>query len=128
MLFPLALSSSARYLAADVPVMPLPTMHMSASAGSCSVVRCPIKNSLGSLCQKELLDFGVGSVARSCIMLQLLAMAGGGRVLDGGEGCGTACWVNSDLCVPRLIYLTVVVQWCDGNDSEYALLLVGSIL
>ena len=69
-LFPLALSSSARYLAADVPVMPLPTMTISASAGSSSVVRCPIKNSLGSLCQKELLDAGVGSVERSCFMLR----------------------------------------------------------
>lgn len=70
MLLPLALSSSARYLAADVPVMPLPTMTTSASAGSSSVVRCPMRNLLGSLCQKELLEVGVGSVARSCFMLR----------------------------------------------------------
>ena len=55
--------------------MPLPTITMSASAGSCSVVRCPSKNSLGSLCQKELLDFGVGRVARSCFMLRELSIA-----------------------------------------------------
>lgn len=71
MLFPLALSSSARYLAADVPVIPLPTITMSASAGRHSVVRCPSRNSLGSLCQKELLDVGVGSVARVCFMLRM---------------------------------------------------------
>src|SRR5690242_9452189 len=69
-LLPLALLSSAKYLAADVPVMPLPTMTISASAGSSSVVRCPIKNLLGSLCQNELLEVGVGSVARSCFMMR----------------------------------------------------------
>ena len=47
-------------------------MTMSASAGRHPVVRCPSRNSLGSLCQKELLDAGVGSVARVCFMLRLL--------------------------------------------------------
>jgi hypothetical protein len=69
MLLPLALSSSARYRAALAPVMPDPTMTMSASAGSASVVRWPSRNSLGSLCQKELEDVGVGRVARSCLIV-----------------------------------------------------------
>lgn len=69
MLLSFALSSSARNLAAEVPVIPLPTITISASAGSSSVVRCPMRNSFGSLCQKELVEAGVGSVARSCLMV-----------------------------------------------------------
>ena len=70
MLLPFALSSSERNLAAEVPVMPLPTMTISASAGSSWVVRWPSRNSLGSLCQKELVDVGVGREARSCFMVR----------------------------------------------------------
>ena len=74
---PSALGSSERNLAAEVPVMPLPTMTMSASLGRSSVVRWPSRNWLGSLCQKELDDVGVGSVARGCFMVGMVA--GGGR-------------------------------------------------
>lgn len=70
MLFPRALSSSTRYLAAEVPVIPLPTMTMSASAGISVVVRWPRRNSFGSLCQNESVDLAVGSVARSCSILK----------------------------------------------------------
>lgn len=49
--------------------MPLPTMTISASAGRSSVVRCPMRNSFGSLCQKEFVEVGVGSVARACRIL-----------------------------------------------------------
>lgn len=69
MLFPSALLSSLRYLAADVPVMPVPTMTISASAGSSSVVQCPRRNSFGSLCQNEFEYIGVGRVARACLMV-----------------------------------------------------------
>jgi hypothetical protein len=69
MFLPLALSSPARYRAALAPVIPDPTMTMSASAGSASVVRWPSRNSFGSLCQKELDDVGVGRVARSCLIV-----------------------------------------------------------
>lgn len=68
MLFPFALSSSLKNLATDVPVIPVPTQTMSASAGSSSVVRCPSKNLFGSLCQKELVDVAVGSEARLCLI------------------------------------------------------------
>ena len=61
----LALASSARNLAADVPVMPEPTMTMSASAGRSGVVRCPRRNSEGSLCQNEAVESGVGRLAIS---------------------------------------------------------------
>jgi hypothetical protein len=66
---PFALSSSERYLAAEVPVMPLPTITTSASAGRSSVVRWPSRNWLGSLCQNESDEVGVGRVARCCFML-----------------------------------------------------------
>jgi len=69
MLFPLARASSLRNLAADVPVMPVPTITISASEGSFSVVRCPNKNSFGSLCQKEFVDVGVGREARGCFIV-----------------------------------------------------------
>lgn len=68
-LFPFALASSLRNLAADVPVMPVPTITISASEGSFSVVRCPSKNSFGSLCQKEFVDVGVGREARGCFIV-----------------------------------------------------------
>lgn len=69
MFLPFALPSSIKNLAADVPVIPLPTIMMSASEGSSAVVRCPKRNSFGSVCQKELLDSGVGNVERSCLIL-----------------------------------------------------------
>lgn len=59
----LALVSSAKNLAADVPVMPEPTMTMSASAGRLGVVRWPRRNSEGSLCQNEAVESGVGRLA-----------------------------------------------------------------
>ena len=61
----LALVSSARNLAADAPVIPDPTITMSASIGRSEVVRWPIKNSEGSLCQNEFVDFSVGKLAIS---------------------------------------------------------------
>ena len=73
MLLPLALSSSARNLAIELPVIPLPIMTISASGGKSSVVRWPRRNSFGSLCQKELVDTGVGSVERSCLMLKYVS-------------------------------------------------------
>jgi hypothetical protein len=75
MLFPFARSSSARNLATEVPVMPLPTMTMSAEAGSSGVVRWPRRNSLGSLCQKEVVDVGVGREARGCFMVYYMCVA-----------------------------------------------------
>ena len=60
---PFALASSARNLAADAPVIPDPTITMSASVGRFEVVRWPIRNSEGSLCQNEFVDFGVGRLA-----------------------------------------------------------------
>lgn len=66
MLRPLARASSARKRAAEVPVMPLPTMTMSASAGSSEVVRWPSRKSLGSLCQKDEVELGTGSPAGLC--------------------------------------------------------------
>ena len=60
---PFALSSSARYLAAEAPVMPEPTMTTSASEGRCGVVRWPRRNLEGSLCQNEDVDSVVGKLA-----------------------------------------------------------------
>lgn len=74
MLFPFALSSSLRNLAADVPVMPVPTITISASAGNSSVVRCPSRNSFGSVCQNELDEVGVGKEARGCFMVCVVGM------------------------------------------------------
>ena len=62
-LIPFALASSATNLAADVPVIPDPTITMSASFGRSGVVRWPMRNSEGSLCQNEFVDFGVGRLA-----------------------------------------------------------------
>lgn len=59
----LALASSAKNLAADVPVMPEPTMTMSASEGRTGVVRWPSRNSEGSLCQKDSVESDVGRLA-----------------------------------------------------------------
>ena len=60
---PFALSSSARYLAAEAPVMPEPTMTTSASEGRSGVVRWPRRNLEGSLCQNEDVDSVVGKLA-----------------------------------------------------------------
>ena len=59
-LIPFALGSSAKYLAADAPVIPEPTMTTSASVGRYEVVRWPIRNFEGSLCQNEAVDSGLG--------------------------------------------------------------------
>ena len=69
MLRSLALASSARNRAADAPVMPEPTMTISAVGGSSGVVRCPRRNSDGSLCQNEAVDFSVGRPAILLIKL-----------------------------------------------------------
>jgi hypothetical protein len=47
-------------------------MTMSASAGSAAVVRWPSRNSLGSLCQKDVDDVGVGSplMMRACVHVE----------------------------------------------------------
>ena len=63
MLRSLALASSARYRAADAPVIPEPTMTISAAGGSFGVVRCSRRNSDGSLCQNEAVDFSEGRPA-----------------------------------------------------------------
>ena len=60
---PFALSSSAKYLAAEAPVMPEPTITTSASEGRCGVVRWPRRKSEGSLCQNEDVDSVVGKLA-----------------------------------------------------------------
>lgn len=60
---PFALASSAKNLAADAPVIPDPTITISASVGRSEVVRWPIRNSEGSLCQNEFVEFGVGRLA-----------------------------------------------------------------
>ena len=65
MLRALAPTSSAKNLAADAPVIPEPTMTMSASGGRYGVVRWPRRNSDGSLCQKEAVDSTVGRLAMS---------------------------------------------------------------
>lgn len=62
---PFALVSSAKNLAADAPVIPEPTMMMSASVGRSGVVRWPRRNSEGSLCQNEAVESGVGRLAMS---------------------------------------------------------------
>jgi hypothetical protein len=88
MLFPFALPSSERYLATEVPVMPVPTTTMSALAGKSSVVRCPSKNSFGSLCQNEFEDVGVGREARGCFMVCIVGSERGGCGVDwGGPSC-----------------------------------------
>lgn len=53
----LALASSAKNLAADAPVIPEPTMTMSASVGRSGVVRWPRRKWEGSLCQNEAVEF-----------------------------------------------------------------------
>ena len=63
MLRSLALASSAKYRAADAPVIPEPTMTISAIGGSSDVVRCPRRKSDGSLCQNEAVDFSEGRLA-----------------------------------------------------------------
>jgi hypothetical protein len=80
MLFPFALASSLKYLAADVPVMPVPTITISASEGSSSVVRCPSKNSFGSVCQNEFDEVGVGREARGCFMVLIVNIEVGCRL------------------------------------------------
>lgn len=67
----------------DVPVIPLPTMTISASAGISGVVRWPSKNSLGSLCQKDFVDSGVGRLARSCSILLVAVRQKYGVEVDG---------------------------------------------
>lgn len=62
-LHPFALSYSAKYLAAEAPVMPEPTMTTSASEGRWGVVRWPRRNLEGSLCQNEDVDSIVGKLA-----------------------------------------------------------------
>jgi len=69
MLFPLALSSSARNLAAEEPVIPDPTMTISALEGSSGVVLWPRSTFDGSLCQNDLLELGTGSPALSLDVL-----------------------------------------------------------
>ena len=68
--------------------MPLPTITMSASAGSSWVVRWPRRNSLGSLCQKDLVDVGVGREARTCF----IAIAGGIDEVEAGLTVDIECW------------------------------------
>ena len=63
MLRSLALASSAKNRAADAPVMPEPTMTISAIGGIFGVVRCPRRNSDGSLCQNEAVEFSEGRSA-----------------------------------------------------------------
>ena len=61
----LDLASSAKNLAADAPVIPEPTITMSASARRSEVVRWPSRNSEGSLCQNEAVESVVGRLAIS---------------------------------------------------------------
>lgn len=61
----LLLSSSRRCNAADAPEMPLPMITMSALRGRDGVVRWPRRTFEGSLCQKDLVELGVGRLARS---------------------------------------------------------------
>ena len=72
-LSPFALSSSAKNLAAEAPVMPEPTMTISASEGRCGVVRWPKRNADGSLCQNEEVDSVVGKLAMFDGVMQSLA-------------------------------------------------------
>ena len=60
---PVALSSSAKNLAADAPVIPEPIMTTSDSSGKVLDVRWPSRKFEGSLCQKEADDSGVGRLA-----------------------------------------------------------------
>ena len=69
MLRSLALASSAKNRAADAPVIPEPTMTISAVGGRFGVVRCPRRNSDGSLCQNEAVDFSEGRPAILSIKL-----------------------------------------------------------
>jgi hypothetical protein len=46
-----------------VPVMPLPMMTTSAVAGRFLVDRWPSSSGEGSVCQNDLVEFGVGSPA-----------------------------------------------------------------
>ena len=69
MLRSLALASSAKYRAADAPVIPEPTMTISAVGGSSVVVRWPSRNCDGSLCQNEAVDFSEGRLAILSIKL-----------------------------------------------------------
>lgn len=50
-------------------MIPLPTITMSALVGSSAVVRCPRRNFDGSLCQKDLVELGVGKLDRHGISL-----------------------------------------------------------
>jgi hypothetical protein len=52
--------ASCRYLTILEPVIPLPTITISASVGSFSVVRWPSKTLDGSLCQKDFDELGTG--------------------------------------------------------------------
>lgn len=72
MLRSLARASSDRNRAADAPVMPEPTMTTSAVGGRFGVVRCPRRNSDGSLCQNEAVDFSEGRPAMLSIGEALL--------------------------------------------------------
>ena len=72
MLKSLARASSARNRAADAPVMPEPTTTTSAVGGRFGVVRCPRRNSDGSLCQNEAVDFSEGRPAMLSIGEALL--------------------------------------------------------
>ena len=71
MLRSLALASSAKNRAADAPVIPEPTMTISADGGRFGVVRCPRRNSDGSLCQNEAVDFSEGRPAILSIKLEM---------------------------------------------------------
>jgi len=64
MVLPFARSSSAKKRAIEEPVMPLPTITISAIDGRSYVVRCPRRNSDGSLCQNEAVEFGLGKLER----------------------------------------------------------------
>lgn len=46
-----------------VPVIPLPIITTSVVEGKALVDRCPRSSGDGSVCQKESVDFGVGSAA-----------------------------------------------------------------
>ena len=58
-----ALGSSAKNLAADAPVIPDPTIIMSASVGRSGVVRWPRRYLEGSECQNEAVDSADGKLA-----------------------------------------------------------------
>lgn len=75
----LARSSSAKNRAADAPVIPEPTITMSASDGRSTVVRCPSRKSEGSVCQKDAVESGGGRLA----ILALTILRCVGFVVDG---------------------------------------------